>query len=82
MRILCGVHLVLGEGWGHHAEDEVEADGAEGCEAADVAEPEFARLPCLSWSSDCRSSNIYSPAIRTSQTGRRTETDPPDPRRP
>lgn len=32
------------EGGGHHGEDEVETDGAEDGEAADVAEPEFTRL--------------------------------------
>ncbi len=48
LRVLDGVHFVLGEGLGHHAEDEVEAEGAEGCEAADVAEPEFAGLSYVS----------------------------------
>ena len=42
--MLRGVHFVLREGRGHHAEDEVEAEGAEGGQTANVAEPEFAGL--------------------------------------
>jgi hypothetical protein len=53
--VLRGVHLVLREWWGHHAEDEVEAQCAEGGKPADVAKPEFTGLrdaACVSLQAD------------------------------
>jgi hypothetical protein len=49
--LLCLVNFFTCEGWGHHGEDEVQADGAEDGETADVAEPELARLMCCQYES-------------------------------
>lgn len=42
--LLCLVHFFSCESWGHHGEDEVQADGAQDGETTDVAEPELAGL--------------------------------------
>ena len=42
--LLCLVNFFTCEGWGHHGEDEVQADGAEYGETADVAEPKLSGL--------------------------------------
>ena len=80
---LGGVFVMTQLG-GHHAEDEVQTDGAQRGKTANVAEPELARLSVISVRRNCpvRGFETDVPAAEKCQTERRTTPVLPGPRRP